>query len=195
MAVHHLQMSFDRPLASAVLPRFEERLYTESDLAAARAAAFAAGADSARTFSDSQMVELRGSVQTLQDGLFANLKGTEDSLLAQLRTSLPGLILEIAQRLLAGFEPPAEVIEKLCREALDQLYPERENLELIVSPRDAAMLEKVTTDWASRYPGLRIRPDATLNPGDCQVHSRFGLIDARIAAKLAAIEHEFNGAA
>lgn len=195
MHVHHLQVNLDRPLATAVLPRFEERLYTESDLAAARDEAFQAGADSTRNFSDRQMVELRDSAQALQNGLFENLKGTEDEMLSQLRASLPSLVLEIAQRLMAGFEPPVEVLEKLCREALDQLYPERENLELIVSPRDAALLDKLSTEWASRYPGLRVRADAALKPGDCQVHSRFGLIDARVGAKLAAIEHEFAGAA
>ena len=195
MRTHHLQMSFDRPLASAVLPRFEEKLYTESELAAAREEAFQAGADSTRNFSDRQLVELRESAQALQKGLFENLKGTEDAMMGQLRASLPGLVLDIAQRLMAGFEPPVEVLEKLCCEALDQLYPERENLELIVSPRDAALLDKITPEWASRYPGLRLRADATLRPGDCQVHSRFGLIDARVSAKLAAIEHEFTGAA
>ena len=110
-------------------------------------------------------------------------------LLAQLREALPGLALEIARRLLAGFEPPPEVIEGLWREALEQLYPERENLELSLCPRDAELLERANPEWRLRYPGLRVRGDAALSAGDCVVRSRFGLTDGRRQAKLTALEH------
>jgi flagellar assembly protein FliH len=81
------------------------------------------------------------------------------------------------------------VISRLCEEALVQIFPERDNLELSVAPRDAALLEKLNPAWLSRYPGLRIRAEAALKPGDCQVRSRFGLTDARIDTKLSALEH------
>jgi flagellar assembly protein FliH len=77
----------------------------------------------------------------------------------------------------------------LCEEALNELFPERENLELVVSSRDAALLERLNPAWLSRYPGLRIRAEAALAPGDCQVRSRFGLTDARLQTKLTAFEH------
>jgi flagellar assembly protein FliH len=81
------------------------------------------------------------------------------------------------------------VVTRICEEALGELFPERQNLELVVSTRDAAMLEKLNPTWLSHYPGLRIRAEASLAPGDCQVRSRFGLTDARLATKLAALEH------
>ena len=37
--------------------------------------------------------------------------------------------------------------------------------------------------------GLKIRIESTLNAGDCQVRSRFGLTDARLQTKLTALEH------
>ena len=58
----------------------------------------------------------------------------------------------------------------------------------IVGATDAALLEKIKPDWLDRYPGLRIRTDAALKPGDCQVRSRFGLTDARLQTKLTALE-------
>ena len=103
----------------------------------------------------------------------------EPVLLGQLREALPELVVEIARRLLAGFEPPPDVIERLWREALDQLYPEREGLELTLCPRDAELLESINPEWKQRYPGLRVRSDPALVPGDCLVRSRFGLTDAR----------------
>ena len=195
MASHNRLIAFDRPLSGATIPGFSAHMYTDSDLAAARSAAYREGADSARGFGERQLVEFRDEVQALQDGLFTGLSEVEGGLVGQLRTALPDLALELARRLLAGFEPAPELVEKLCIEALDQLYPERENLELSVSPRDAALLAKLTPGLESRYPSLRIRPDGALAPGDCQVRSRFGITDARQSAKLAAIQHELVGAA
>jgi len=100
---------------------------------------------------------------------------------------LPGLALDIARHLLAGYEPPVETVERICRDALDQLFPERENLELILCPRDAELFNQLNPGWAERYPGLQIRTDLTLSPGDCQVRSRFGLTDARQQTKLDAL--------
>ena len=102
--------------------------------------------------------------------------------------------LEIARRLLAGYEPPPEVVSRLCAEALEELFPERENLELVVSPRDAELLEKLRPEWQQRYPGLRVRSDVALTPGDCQVRSRFGLTDARLTTKLSALTHSLSPA-
>ncbi len=108
--------------------------------------------------------------------------------------ALPGLALDLAKRLLAGYEPPPEVVSRLCHEALTELFPERDNLELTVSPRDAAFLEELKPDWLAGYPGIRVRTDATLVPGDCQVRSRFGLTDARQKTKLAALTESLQPA-
>jgi flagellar assembly protein FliH len=96
--------------------------------------------------------------------------------------------------LLAGFEPTAEQVMKLCEETLSQLYPERDNLELFLCPRDAALLEQLAVDWKTRHPGLRVIVDAALGPADCQVRSRFGLTDARRQAKLEALTRELLSA-
>jgi flagellar assembly protein FliH len=180
---------FDRPLAGAVLPGQKGRFYNEAELTARDAAAFGRGVDATRAKVDQQIVELRADMQHLGDGVFEKLGGVEATLVAQLREALPSLALDIARRLLAGYEPPPEVVGRLCEEALTELFPERENLELAVSPRDAALLERLNPAWLTRYPGLRIRAEASLAPGDCQVRSRFGLTDARLQTKLTALEH------
>ena len=180
---------FDRPLAGATLPGQAGRTFNESELADRDAAAYRRGVDAARAQADQQIVELRTDMQHLGDGVFKKLATLEPALLAQLRDALPGLALEIARRLLAGYEPPPEVVSRLCEEALVELFPERENLELSVSPRDAVLLEKLQPAWLAHYPGLRIRSEPTLGAGDCQVRSRFGLTDARLQTKLTALEH------
>ncbi len=186
-------IAFDRPLAGAALPG-QGRAVTEAELAARSQAAYRQGIDAARAAADQQMVELRHDMVALSDGVLKKLSDLEPRLVAELREALPGLALEISRRLLAGYEPPADVLANLCRDALEQLFPEREGLELSVCPRDAELLQSLSPDWLARYPGLRIRADATLKPGDCLVRSRFGLTDARQETKLEALTHHLTGA-
>ncbi|MFA6286545.1 MAG: FliH/SctL family protein [Opitutaceae bacterium] len=193
MAVHHHLVAFDRPLV-AVQPSFGAALrHTAAELLAARAAGHLQGGEDARAFSNQQIVELRTEMQSLQTGILQRLSVAHDELAAQVRAALPSLAVELGQRLLAGFVPPPDLVERLCREALDQLYPERDGLELVVGPRDAAALERLVPSWRAHFTNLRITIDDTLNPGDCLVRSRFGVTDARAPSKLAGLRQELLG--
>lgn len=182
-------IAFDRPLTGISAPGLAGRLCSEAEIAAREEAAYRRGVDAARALADQQMVEFRADIERLGEGVFTKLSDIQPALVAQLREALPALAVDIARRLLAGYEPPPEVVSRICEEALNEIFPERENLELSVAPRDAALLEKLNPAWLRRYPGLRIRADESLTPGDCQVRSRFGLTDARLETKLAALQH------
>lgn len=179
---------FDRSLAGAAVAGDCCRRYTEAELARQTQAAYQRGFDAARAEADQQVVDLRAEVGRLRDGIFARLMALEPEMLAQLRESLPGLAVDMARRLLAGLEPPAEMVSRICEEALAEIFPERENLELLVSPRDAALLEELKPNWLVAFPGLRITAEPTLKAGDCQVRSRFGLADARLETKVTALQ-------
>lgn len=182
-------IAFDRPLAGAAVPGQLGKYFSETELAAREEAAYRRGLDAARALADQQMVELRADIGQLADGAFKKLANAETSVVAQLRDTLPALALDIARRLLAGYEPPPEAVARICEEALAELFPERENLEVVLSTRDAALLVKLNPAWMARYPGLKIRTEDGFAPGDCQVRSRFGLTDARLETKLATLEH------
>jgi flagellar assembly protein FliH len=194
MAIHHKLVAFDRPLIGVSIPGAAQRLYTESEVAELRAKAYREGTEATRAFANQQLVEFRAEVQALQEGLFQKLAAAEADLLNQLRETLPSLAVDLARRLLAGYEPDADHVQRLCEETLAQLYPERDNLELFLSPRDAALIEELSPALKARHPGLRITVDATLGTGDCQVRSRFGLTDARRQAKLDALSRELLSA-
>jgi flagellar assembly protein FliH len=187
-------IAFDRPLSGAASAGQAGRHCSETELADRDHASFRRGVDSERAHADQQMVDLRADVGQLSDGLLRKISTLEASVVAQLNDALPALALEIARRLLAGYEPPPEVVSRLCGEALEELFPERENLELVVGARDAGLLEDIGPGWKLRYPGLRVSCDETLSPGDCQVRSRFGLIDARLGTKLAALRGNLSPA-
>lgn len=180
-------ISFDRPLKAAATHDQRGRAYSEAELSVQTEQAYHRGVDDARAAADQQMVEFRSEMEQLSDGVLRTLSGLEPVLLTQLRDALPGLAVEISRRLLAGYEPPAATVSNLCEEALAELFPERENLELVIGPRDAALLEQLKPGWLERYPALRTRVDSALRPGDCQVRSRFGLTDARQQTKLTAL--------
>lgn len=186
-------IAFDRPLTGAVLPGRGGRLYTEAELAARTEDAYRKGVDAARDAVDQKIVEMRVDMEQLSSGVLAKLETVEAGLLRQLREALPALAVDISKRLLAGYEPPADIVDQLCCEALEQLFPEREGLELALCPRDAALLEQINPSWLARYPGLKVKIDANLAPGDCQVRSRFGLTDARQETKLAVLAHGLTG--
>lgn len=194
MPIHHKLVAFDRPLSGATIPGHSTRLFTEAEVEAIRSQAYREGGDAAQAFANQQLVEFRVEVQAMQEGLFQKLALTESEMLSQLRETLPSLAIELARRLLAGFEPTADHVQRLCEETLAQLYPERENLELFLSPQDIALLDQVAPTWKTRFPGLKIIADATFSPGDCQVRSRFGLTDARRQAKLEALSRELLSA-
>lgn len=184
---HTTLIPFDRPLTGTVTAGRAGRLYTESEYNAHGEACYRRGVDAARALADQQMVDIRSEVANLSSGVLAKLSALEPALTKQLRDALPALAVDIAKHLLAGYEPPVETIDRLCRDALEQLFPERENLELILCPRDTELLNQLSPGWLERYPGLKIRSDLTLAPGDCQVRSRFGLTDARQQTKLEAL--------
>lgn len=187
-------IAFDRPMTAVSAPGLTGRAFTEAEMAAATEAAYRRGIDDARGAADQQMVEFRADVEQLHEGLLQNLPSVEPMLVAQIRDALPALAIEIARRLLAGYEPPAEIISRLCEEALAALFPERENLELLISAHDAEVLAKLNPVWMERYPGLRVCVDTALVPGDCQVRSRFGITDARQQVKLAALSGSLTAA-
>ena len=194
MSAHNKLVAFDRPLSGVSLPGQGARIYTDAEISDIRHQAYQEGSDSARGFASQQLVEFRAEVQALQEGLFQRLAAAETDLQTQLREGLPALAVELARRLLAGYEPTAAQVVNLCEETLAQLFPERDNLELFLCPRDAALLDHLSVDWKTRHPGLRVTVDATLSPGDCQVRSRFGLTDARCRAKLDALTRELLSA-
>ena len=180
---------FDRPLQGATaVVRARARTLTEAELAELREQARREGAEDTRRFADSQMVEMRSEVQQLNESLFEALRQAETRLTEQVRAALPGLAVEIGRRLLAGWEPPIEVVAKVCREALDELFPETTGLKLVLSARDAELLEKLNPGWLREFPGLKIVVESNLHAGDCLVRSRFGVVDARGATRLNSLQ-------
>ena len=94
--------------------------------------------------------------------------------------------------MLAGFTPPPEVVAQLCQEALVALFPEVQNLELVVGERDHEIIARLVPEWKVAYPGIAVTIDPAFASGECQVRSRFGVIDARHGPKVEALRRELS---
>lgn len=186
---------FDRPLAGATATvRARTRSVSEAELMDLREQSRREGAEETRHFADSQMVEMRSEVQQLNEGLFDSLRQAETRLADQVRAALPGLAVDIGRRLLAGWEPPPEIVARICHEALEELFPETAGLELVVSARDAKLLEQLNPGWLTEFSALKIVIDPNLLAGDCLVRSRFGVVDSRGRTRLHALQESLTHA-
>lgn len=192
MATTNHILRFDRALADVVCAQARGPVYSAADVARIRDEAHEEGRQAQRAFTDSQVAELRAEVGALQRGLFSRLEQVETDLYQQLQHGIPDLVLDLAKRLLAGFEPTPDAVEGICQSALEELLPARDGLELVVSEADAGVLASLEESWESRWPGLRIRIDHSLKSGECLVHSRFGVVDGRNQTRLEALHEELT---
>lgn len=186
-------LRFDRPLEDVICGTARGPSYNAADVARLKAEAYEQGQLAQRAFTDGQIAELRTEVQQLQRGLFARLGNIETDLLEQLQNGLPDLVLDLARRLLAGFQPSPDDVQRICRNAMEELMPARDGLELVVGEEDARILESVEESWKTSWPGLHIRIDRGLKSGECLVHSRFGVVDGRHQPRLDALLEELGG--
>ncbi|MFO7724002.1 MAG: FliH/SctL family protein [Oceanipulchritudo sp.] len=196
------QVSFSRPLKEAVLARHqpggsgpqdpevqvgevesaqtlsEEQLRTETDRAYKEG--FAAGKAEGEAFRDAAMETLRGEVARVLEGI----RNESDGLVRELESVLPEFIIEGVGRILYTMEPDAEAVSQTVRDLVSGIDAEDRAMRLSINPEDAELLEEVDPVLHERFPGLTLVKEAGLSRGECFLESRFGISDARYAAKL-----------
>lgn len=192
MAVSRHSISFTGPFVLAAEAVESVRPFSAAELAAEFERGRREGARQADTGVDRRFVEFRSEVSAVQAGIFSRLGEAEKMIADQIRLVLPELAVEVAKRVLAGFTPPPEVVAQLCREALVALFPEVQNLELVVGECDHEIIASLVPEWRVTYPGISVTIDPAFASGECQVRSRFGVIDARHNAKVEALRRELS---
>ena len=192
MAVSRHSISFTGPFVLAAEAVESVRPFSAAELAAEFERGRREGARQADTGVDRRFVEFRSEVSAVQAGIFSRLGEAEKMIADQIRLVLPELAVDVAKRVLAGFTPPPEVVAQLCREALVALFPEVQNLELVVGERDHEIIASLVPEWRVTYPGISVTIDPAFASGECQVRSRFGVIDARHNAKVEALRRELS---
>ena len=174
-------------IMQGILPAMEEPIDTRVSLEEHESAcqeAYNRGFHEATEALTNQIAEQRAEVAQLQDAVFKNLAAQSETLAHEVSQILPDLILEITQRVLAGFKPDAETVRKTISETLAEVAPGSTDVELRLHPQDLALVRGVDAELEQKYPGIKLTADSELTPGDCVAKSRFGMIDARVLTKL-----------
>ena len=161
-----------------------------AELTAARDAGYRQGRAEADASFTEQLMTQRQEVLGLAEGVLRKLSEQHAALAAQARGCVPGLVMSIVRRVLAGCESNSAQIQKIIEQALAETPRSGEQpLEVFLCPSDLVLLEAM--DGAAlreKHPRVALRADATLAPTDCLVRGNFGLIDARTETKLRAVE-------
>jgi len=197
------QIAFSRPLREAVLARHqpggfgvedsdgveaaeEENPYTiseehlKAETERAYKEGFAAGKTKGEAASKAAMVALQGEISKVLEGI----QGESDGLVRELESILPEFIIEGVGRILYTMEPDAEAVSKTVNDLLKGVDTEDQVMRLSINPQDAELLAEVDSSLNERFPRLSLVKDTSLSRGECFLESRFGIADARYAAKL-----------
>jgi flagellar biosynthesis/type III secretory pathway protein FliH len=152
-------------------------------------ASYEAGrAEGERSLRD-QLVQQRSELQSLQQGVLANLQNAIPSLVRESEGHLVDLAFEIAQKLVGDLTVTVPMVEAAIREGLNRVEHQCE-IEIVLNPADLALLERSNSSLYSHELSenrIKITPAGTVSCGGCVVRTDFGIIDVQREAKLATI--------
>ena len=180
------------------------------------------GKNQASSFYQKEIAKLREEYASRQENLLSEIQNKVEKLIEELDQRLPSLVVNIAQKVLGGIELDAEMIQSSVKSMIQEFGKDDEKMDVFLCPRDLNLLKsfakpenKPETNESDEgfasaiagifdgidgddavlegFPNVKFFEDPTLQSGDCQVKSRFGLLDGRIATKLRRLEEEING--
>jgi len=184
-----------------------------------------AGKKQAEEFYTAEIAKLRGEYAQKQAAVLDQLNDRADQALEMLNSNLPGLVMEIVQKILPQIDLSATDVEGIVRSLIAEFSDKEEKLEVYLCPEDLKLLkalgkkpspqEDTTNDQSTSeedgfasaiagifdnldgddsilpdLPRVKFFEDSSLNSGDCQIKSRFGLLDGRVATKLRKVREE-----
>jgi len=193
---------------------------SQSDQSAADA--MQKGKTEATEFYQNEIAQLRDELGVRQSKLLSDLNTKIDQVLTELEDRLPDLVLGLVERVLPGIEFDREAIVQIVSSMITEFTNDEEALEVYLCPDDLALLKALNASdkpvpnnededgFASaisgifdnldgddallpEFPKVKFFEDSSLGRGDCQVKSRFGLLDGRISTKLRRVEEGLKG--
>jgi flagellar assembly protein FliH len=148
-----------------------------------RAAAERGRAEAQRLFSE-QVVQQRGDLLALQNGILGALKDSIPAVVRDCENHLATLALEVARKLVDGLPVSAEMVEAAISAAMRQVE-ESAQYSIYVHPEDLALLQAETASilGANDSRQIKVNPSNDVSRGGCIVETPFGRVDARRETK------------
>ena len=157
----------------------------ESRIRAAEQAAYERGRLDGEKALREQLLQQRGELLELQQGILNGLREAVPQVIQQAQTSLIQLALEAARRVVADMPVNTEVVEAVVREAVLQAG-DTTDITIQLHPDDLALLHKQQSPLLKGLPEtgpLKFLSSQEVTRGGCFVQTRFGVLDARRETK------------
>jgi flagellar biosynthesis/type III secretory pathway protein FliH len=179
------------PLKGVRVSYYGPETLRAAEVAVREEEAYARGHADAEAATQRQIVDARLQMKRLQDEVLEAISQRFNEFSRQFDAQMPDLVLSIVRKVWAGLELDREAILRVIDATLGEMAPGGGDMELCLSPRDAALLQDVK-DFQTRYTGLRLVTDDTLRSGDVVLRCRFGVVDGRVETKIRHIEDEIR---
>lgn len=215
---------FPRPLKRVTVNWCGAPAVSAAEAAEAERAALEKGRFEVRQEMTDQVTALRDALSQQQDAVLKSVQRSHEELLASIAQRLPRLVVKAASKVLEGLELDADQVEGVVAKILSaapegeriELRMNPDDLQLLRGVEQAEQTQAApdpdasgedfaqalsglfggggTDSLAEKYPDVDFSEDETLGRGECMMHSRYGVVDGRVATKLAAIEESMGGA-
>jgi flagellar assembly protein FliH len=162
--------------------------YFEDELKGIRESAYSEGYSKASSECAAEIADLKEMMTALQEGVLQTVIEKQRALSSHIRSILPVLVTEAAERVLAGVKIDESAVKAVIGDLMAEVSPGIENVEIRLNAEDHSKLQMFDPSFGGRYPQARLIVDLDLAEGDCVIKSRFGTLDGRIATKLRALE-------
>jgi len=185
-------IEFNAPLRGVELayhgrPRMEagevERLVKE---------AYENGREEATQDYNNQILSQRSEVQQLLGDTLENLDKRVEVCLKEVFEEIPGLVTNIARRVLADVELDGEMIQAIVEDVVSDLPSNKQEIHVFLNEQDLELLNSYLEGSQNQFSHCKFQADPSLNRADCRVLSNFGSIDGRVETKLKHIEDQLR---
>lgn len=182
-------IAFSEPLRFIGLPGQPNTLtFTAAELDAAVKGAYERGVSETKAALDAELTKLRADSKALVEGAFSKISERYEIETAQIRALLPRLVSEATSRVIAGVQVDAEIIKSVVKDLLGDVTPGADAVEVQLCPADLARVTGFDQELRHKFPNIHLTENRELQPKDCVVKTRFGVLDGRVSSKLKSLE-------
>jgi flagellar assembly protein FliH len=183
------RIEFSEPPRFIGLPGQVNNLtYTAGDLDAAVHGAYERGLAEARASTEAEVTKLRADAKAVIDGALSKVVERHGDALSQIRALLPKLVSEATARVVAGVEVSGELVRAVVNDLLGDVTPGADAVEVQLCPSDLARVAGFDQELRHKFPNIHLTENRELQPKDCVVKTRFGVLDGRVESKLRSVE-------
>jgi flagellar assembly protein FliH len=157
-------------------------------------ASYEQGRRDAEQHLEEQLLQQRNEMAELQNGVVHSMREMLPKMRHELESALIQLSLESAKKIVGGLPINAKTVEKVVREALEQIEDTAE-IAVQLHPDDFALLRKHKSpllDDSLEMGTVRFVASAEVSRGGCIVQTRFGIVDASRETKLEQLRKAVN---